>query len=173
MEDLKTAAGPDNAAHPPHETVRVEIILPGAAEPKALELPAGGDLPDAVRQALGLGPDTLLFEVDADEPLTEAPPGRKALRLVAHPARLITVEVNYDHRTERKDFPPSKTVFKVLQWAVGKQGFDLDPASAARANLILPGAETPLPRETAIGAYVAPGAHVLVVDLTLKDFTNG
>lgn len=173
MDDLKTTAGPDTAAHRRHDAVRVEVSLPSAADPKTLELPGGDGLPDAVRQALGLGPDTLLFEIDADEPLTEAPPGRKALRLVAHPARLITVEVNYEHRTERKDFPPSKTVFKVLQWAVSKQGFDLDPASAARANLILPGAETPLPREAAIGAYVAPGVHVLVVDLTLKDFTNG
>ena len=33
-----------------------------------------------------------------------------------------------------------------LQWAVGKHGYNLDPMTAAKANLILPGADEPLPR---------------------------
>jgi hypothetical protein len=64
-------------------------------------------------------------------------------------------------------------VFKVLQWAVSKKGFVLDPVAAAKANLILPGADAPLPRDAAVGKFVKPGHCTLMVDLTLKDFTNG
>jgi hypothetical protein len=95
------------------------------------------------------------------------------LRLVSHEARAVKVEVRYDHETRAHEFAPSKTVFRVLQWAVGKHGFRLDPTLAARANLILPDAENPLLREAVIGSFMPHGKHVLVVDLTLRDFTNG
>lgn len=173
MDHVKTDAGSGSAEHTPHELIRLEVSLPGEREPKVLELPAGDGLLDAVRQALGLSPDTLIFAFDGDEPLTQVPPGRKALRLAVHTARQITVMVNYEHLTKQENFPPSKTVFKVLQWAVSKKAYGLDPASAARANLILPGDDQPLPRDASIGSFVAPGEHVLTVDLTLKDFTNG
>jgi hypothetical protein len=56
---------------------------------------------------------------------------------------------------------------------VGKHGFNLAPLSAAKANLILPDATEPLPRDAVIGTYVKPHEQVLIVDLTLKDFANG
>lgn len=173
MEDVMTETGPDSAGHTAHDTVRIEVSLPGEPDPKVLELLLVDDVLDAARQALGLGPDILIFALDGDEPLAKAPPGRKALRLTVHTGREITVMVNYEHLTKEKKFSPSKTVFKVLQWAVGKSGFNLDPTSAARANLILPGNDQPLPREAPISSFVPSGEHVLVVDLTLKDFTNG
>lgn len=173
MDHVKTDAGPGSAEHTPQELIRLEVSLPGERAPKVLEFPAGDGVLDAVRHALGLSPDTLIFALDGDEPLTQAPPGRKALRLAAHKARQITVVVNYEHLAKQEDFPPSKTVFRVLQWAVSKKAYHLDPASAARANLILPGEDQPLPREASIGTFLAPGEHVLTVDLTLKDFTNG
>lgn len=173
MDHVKTDAGAGSAEQAPHELTRLEVNLPGERDAKVLELPAGDDLLEAVREALDLSPDTLIFAFDGDEPLTQVPPGRKALRLSAHKARQITVLVNYEHLTKQEQFPPSKTVFKVLQWAVSKKAFNLDPASAARANLILPGEDQPLPRDASIGSFVAPGEHVLTVDLTLKDFTNG
>ena len=83
------------------------------------------------------------------------------------------MRVRYEHKTEERTFSPAKTVFKVLQWAVGKQGFNLDPMSAAKANLILPGAEQPLPARRARQVTSSRANCTLVVDLTLKDFTNG
>jgi len=56
---------------------------------------------------------------------------------------------------------------------VSKHAFMLDPMAAAKANLILPGADAPLPRADVLGKYVKAGHCALVVDLTLKDFTNG
>ena len=60
-----------------------------------------------------------------------------------------------------------------LAMAVSKHGFNLDPMAAAKANLILPGADQPLPREDVLGKHVKGDRCTLVVDLTLKDFTNG
>lgn len=88
------------------------------------------DLLEAVRKALQLGLDVLLFERDKDKALTGMVTGRKALRLVAHRAKQISVYVRYEPLTKEETFRPSKTVFKVLQWAVSKKAFSLDPASS-------------------------------------------
>jgi hypothetical protein len=174
METMITADTPAAAAGShTDDIVRIEIEREGLVELVTLEIQEREDLLGHVRERLELDVDVLLFERDGDEPLTCHAKGRHALRLVAHRHRLITVEVRYEHRTIERTFAPAKTVFKVLQWAVGKHGYDLDPTSAARANLILPGADLPLPRESAIGKFTQPGECVLVVDLTLRDFTNG
>ncbi len=153
--------------------LRVEVERDGAVETLAIETAPQTDALDAVRKMLGLEEDDLIFELDGDEPLVGPVTGRKVLQLVVHKARKIKVQIRYEHRTEAREFGPAKTVFKVLQFAVGKKGFNLDPTVAARANLMLPGAQTPLPREAAIGSFVEKGERVLVLDLTLKDFTNG
>lgn len=173
METLKDASASAIAEDRSEEMIRIEIEREGAVELIALEVQDREDLLDHVRNQLGLDVEVLIFERDGDEPLTLHRKGRKALRLVAHRHRQITVKVRYEHKTEERTFSPAKTVFKVLQWAVGKQAFNLDPTSAARADLILPGAETPLPRDSAIGSFTQQGECVLVLDLTLRDFTNG
>jgi hypothetical protein len=174
METLEDAGGLANAdAQDAAEIIRIDVEREGHAELIALEIEERDDLLDHVRTRLDLEADVLIFERDKDEPLVEIIKGRRALRLVTHKHRQITVRVQYEHRTKEETVAPSKTVFKVLLWAVGKKGFDLDAMQAAKANLILPGAETPLPRDSAIGAFTQAGECVLVVDLTLKDFTNG
>lgn len=153
--------------------VRLEVECEGVSEPVGLEVVADDAMLVAIRDALALGPDVMLFERDGDEPLTAPIEGRNAVRLVAHCAKQIAVTVRYEHRSIERDFAPSKTVFKVLQWAVGKQGFGLDPTLAAKANLILPGAKVPLPRDSIIGSHTQAGVRELVLDLTFRDFTNG
>ncbi len=173
METLNDTNAPESAEDCLEEIVRIEIEREGNLELVAIEVEAREDLLDHVRERLGLTAEFLIFERGADLPLTKHPHGRKALRLLAHRHLEIMVRVQFEHRTAQATFSPAKTVFKVLQWVVGKDGFNLDPMSAARANLILPDATSPLPRDSAIGAFTQPGEHVLVVDLTLKDFTNG
>jgi hypothetical protein len=155
------------------DQVQVEAEVEDRPEPVVFAVPGGPRFVEAVRDELGVGRDMELFERDHDEPLTGLPKRRKTIRVVGHRCRQAVVEVRYEHRTKTERFPPSATVFKVLKWAVSKRGFDLDPMAAAKANLILPGAEAPLPREDVIGKYVKPGHCALVVDLTLRDFTNG
>jgi hypothetical protein len=160
--------------HDADELVRLEIEREGVTEIIELEVHPNVDLIDHVREKLDLEIDIHIFEREHDEPLACGIEGRKHLRLLAHRARLIEVTVHYEHHAKKKEFAPSATVFKVLQWAVSKHAYGLDPTNAAKANLILPGADQPLPRERTIGAFTAPGhPHHLVVDLTLKDFTNG
>jgi hypothetical protein len=155
------------------ELLHIEIEREGYDEIIEIELHRDIDMVAHVRRHLELDIDVHIFERDRDEPLARNIEGRRHLRLIAHPHRLIDVVVRYEHQQKEDRFPPSATVFTVLKWAVGKHGYRLDPQNAARANLILPGAEQPLPRDRAIGAFTKPGAPCLVVDLTLKGFTNG
>jgi len=154
------------------DKVRFEIEREGSDD--IVELEFEGEQPfDRVLGALGLEAATHLFERDKDEPLAGNCAGRRHMRLLAHSHRAIDVTVRYEQHSKDHRFPSSATVFKVLQWAVGKAGYRLDPTLAAKANLILPGAEQPLPRDRTIGSLTKPGHPELVVDLTLKDFTNG
>jgi len=157
-----------------HGPISVEVEFEDRLELVELEIVEVETFLDVIRGHLAVVEIIHIFERDQDEPLEHRPPGRKAMRLVAHRAHKIEVHVRYEHREEKRFFAPAKSVFTVLQWAVGRHAFDLDPMAAAKANLILPGADAPLPREDVIGKYVKHhGPHVLVVDLTLKDFTNG
>ncbi|MBA3880475.1 hypothetical protein [Sphingomonas sp.] len=155
------------------ELIHLEIEREGVVEIIELEIHPNVELIGHVREQLGLEIDVHIFERERDEPLLCGIEGRKHLRLLAHPARVIEVVVQYEHHAKKKEFAPSATVFKVLQWAVSKAAYGLDPTNAAKANLILPGADEPLPRERTIGSFTKPGHQHLVVDLTLKDFTNG
>jgi hypothetical protein len=171
METMNTAAGLKAARK--DDVVRIEVIHAGSVEAVVIDLQPAADPLAVLRLALAIEDDVLIFERDQDEALTCLPPGRKALRLVTHKARAIELVVRYDKDTHKKHFAPGKTVFKALQWAVSDKAFGLDPQAAPKANLILPGADEPLPREAALGSFVPHGHHELVVDLTLRDFTNG
>jgi hypothetical protein len=154
--------------------IDVEIEIEDREEPMGFSVIVDERFHETVRARIGVTEEMLhLFEHGDDKPLPSTPHGRKAIRLVGHRCPIIALQVRYEHRTIEHRFVPSETVFKALQWAVSKKGFGLDPVAAAKANLILPGADTPLPREAALGKFVKHGHCTLVVDLTLKDFSNG
>lgn len=158
----------------PHdEAVQVEVELEDHVEVLVVPITEDMVLVEVIRTKLELDADVHLFERDNDQPLHHHPHGRKHLRVVGHRCHQVTLEVRYEHLVKHHHFPPSATVFRALQWSVGKHGFNLDPMAAAKANLILPGADQPLPRDDVLGKYVKHGHCTLVVDLTLKDFTNG
>lgn len=155
------------------ELVRIEIEREGTEEIIEIALHRDVDMLSHIRAELNLDADVHIFERERDEPLACNVPDRRHLRLLAHSHRVIDVVVRYEHHEKDHRFAPSTTVFAVLQWAVGKHGYRLDPTIAPKANLILPGADEPMPRDRTIGSFTTPGSHRLVVDLTLKDFTNG
>jgi hypothetical protein len=165
---------PEGAAWAGHveEVVHIEVEI--ADQVEVLVIPANGNPHvEVVRERLSLEADVHLFERDLDEPFVHAQHHRRHVRVVGHKCHEVKLKVQYDHDTKPHDFRPSATVFKALQWAVGKHGYNLNPTQAAKASLILPGAEQPLPRDDVLGKYVKPGECTLVVDLTLKDFSNG
>ena len=153
--------------------VEIEVEIEAREEIVDLKLAAELGFNDKVRAHMGLGDDYHLFEHGHDVPLHQPPHGRKAIRLVAHRCKTVEVEIRYEHNTAKRRFAPAQTVYQALQWAIGPAAFNLDAVTAAKANLILPHAAAPLPREAALGKYVSPGHCALVVDLTLKDFSNG
>jgi hypothetical protein len=153
--------------------IDVEIEIEEREEPMGFAIVVDDRFRETVRTRIGATEEMHLFEHGHDEPLPCPPHGRKAIRLVGHRCRLVTLQVRYEHRTIEHTFAPAATVFKGLQWAVSKKGFGLDPVAAAKANLILPNADAPLPREDALGKFVKHSHCTLVVDLTLKDFSNG
>src|SRR3546814_10505865 len=115
-----------------------------------MDMEQDGELHEEGRRRRSIDGELHLFERDKDEPLTRAEKGRKHMRLLATSQRAIEVVVRYEHRSIEHKFAPSATVFKVLEWAIGKKGYGLDPLSAAKANLILPGADQPMPRDRTI-----------------------
>lgn len=151
-------------------TVHVELTIAEQPTPLSFEVSSLRELHATASKYFG-DEEFELSERDADEPLLELG-GRKAISVVAHRCKKVRVTVTFD-REIVDDFPPSSTVFKVLRWAVGKKGFNLDDDQQAKANLILAGEETPLPRETMIGQFITTSTCNLNVSLTLKDFTNG
>ncbi len=153
--------------------IDIEIEIEDREEPMGFSVVVDERFHETVRTFIGVTEEMHLFEHGHDKPLPCPPHGRKAIRLVGHRCPVVTLQVRYEHRTIEHPFVPSETVFKALQWAVSRKGFGLDPVAAAKANLILPAADTPLPREAALGKFVKHGHCTLVVDLTLKDFSNG
>ena len=155
-------------------TIRVEVEIEDRGVSEVIEV-EGGELDallGAVRSLVALE-DIHVFERDADEPISGEIGHKRALSVVVHRCRHIEVEVRYEHLAKTREFAPSATIFRVLHWAIGKHGFDLDDTARAKANLILPGAEQPLPTGDVIGRLVKHPACRLVLDLTLRDFTNG
>ncbi|RUV30511.1 MULTISPECIES: hypothetical protein [unclassified Mesorhizobium] len=160
--------GPDN-----RRIVRVELEFEDLPEHSHLEIEAG-DL-DAILHATRGKPGfekAHLFERDSEETLTGIG-NRRAISILVHRCRHVTVQVRYDGDTKSREFSPAVTILRVLQWAVSKRGFNLDDNAAAKANLMLPGADQPLPKDAMLGVYVKHPGCSLTLDLTLKDFTNG
>jgi hypothetical protein len=153
-------------------TVRFELEIEGVPAPVAAEIEGTLDaVLMVVRTHLQEG-DIRVFERNCDDEFVHAGT-RTAMRLVAHRAKRVDVKVHFEQHTKSHDFAPSATVYKVLQWAIEKHGFDLDETARAKANLMLPGADAPLPREAVIGSLFGSHDCNLVLELTLKDFTNG
>ena len=152
--------------------VRFELDIEGLPHAVAAEIEGTYEAVVAfVRQHLPSG-EIFLFERDKEDSFRDAG-GRKAIALVAHRAKSVLVNVQFEHQSKAHKFPPSTTVNTVLRWAVGKQGFNLDENAAAKANLMRPGASEPLDRSLVIGTLVGHHEHELTLELTLKDFTNG
>jgi hypothetical protein len=155
-------------------TVRVEVEIEDRKAIEVIEV-EGGSLEAVLREvrALAALADLHVFERGKDEPIGIEIEKLKVLSLHGHRCRKVTVRVHWNHEIREHEFAPSAHIHRVLLWAISKKGFNLDDTAKAKANLILPGAEEPLPKDAVIGSFVKHGACGLTLELTLKDFTNG
>lgn len=151
-------------------TTRIELTTFGA-ERRELKTESIQDLHAQISQLTGQEDKLHIFLVDSEEEL-QSLDGHRAAQAVAHKCTKAVVTVRMDS-AKTDNFPVSQTVRKVLDWATGKHGFNLDATSSAKANLILPGTDAPLDKQALIGQFVNPDSCSAEFVLTLKDFTNG
>lgn len=163
-------------------TMKFEVSVEGEGltDVEIIDLPEGGtgrDIVIAVAERDGFSPDeAILLVEDSGEmidillPLTEAAVGKVHH---VHRAREIEVSVYYNGHDKRHKFPPSARIQRVLDWAVGPEGFNVDKTIAPEMELALHGQETPLPKNAHIGRYVRHPHHQLVLDLIRGIIPNG
>jgi hypothetical protein len=149
----------------------IELESKGKIAQLDLDEPSVERLVQLARQHAG-EEDALVFEKGKDEQLHSVD-GRSAISIVVHRCKKISVSVNFEHHTEAEIFPPAATIFRVLRWAIGHKAFNLDETARAKANLMIAGQESPLPREDSLAKYVSGDTCRLTLELTLRDFTNG
>jgi len=87
------------------------------------------------------------------------------VHLHVHGCRKITVSVRYNGATKETQVPPGHTMEKVLDWAIGHRGFNLDPAAAADLTLRVPGSDLDLDLDLGIDAYAPIGTCAVLFDL--------
>jgi hypothetical protein len=161
--------------------IEVMVEGEGLAEIEIIRIPEGGKAREIVAAvALRSGfpaEEGILFIEDGNDPLDlalviveEAVTGK-----VHHVHRALHVEVSvlYQNEKKEKQFPPSARVQRVLDWAVGRDGFKIDPAIAPEMELALHGQTTPLPKNAHIGRYVRHHHHSLTLDLIRGVVPNG
>jgi hypothetical protein len=161
---------------------KIEVFVEGEglADVTSLEVPLGGTLRDIVVAAASRGgfsaDDALLFLEDAETPLDlGGVVGDEARGRVhhVHRARTVEVSVSYQASTKTKSFPPSATIQRVLDWAVGPDGFGLDPTLAPEMELALHGQTQALPKTAHLGRFVRNHHHHLHLDLVRGVVPNG
>jgi hypothetical protein len=121
--------------------------------------------------------EAVLFVEDEDEPLDFAAVvidehmGERIHHV--HRARHVEVTVFYQGREKNKSFRPSARVQRVLDWAVGRDGFNIDPAIAPEMELALHGQTVALPKSAHIGRFVHHPHHSVAFDLIRGVVPNG
>jgi hypothetical protein len=142
----------------------------------AVEVKIDGDVAVVIETVKGhaaFEEEVHIFERDGEAILEIDISTRKALSLVAHRCKEVRVTVHFEHHKKEHHFKPSASINRVLQWAVAIKDFGLDPTQRSKANLMLPGAKEPLSKDDVLAQLVHfPHCH-LILELTLKDFTNG
>jgi hypothetical protein len=162
--------------------MEVEIIVEGEGlvEVETIRVEEGchgREIIAAVAVKGGFPPEEgLLFLEDCDEPLDVAvvigqENGGKIHHV--HRAKKIEVSVFYQGRQLEKQFSPATRVQRVLDWAVGPQGFKIDKAIAPEMELALHGSTTALPKDAHIGRYLRHPQHELSFDLIRGVVPNG
>lgn len=125
------------------------------------------------------GEDVALFSVfveNLEEPCDPSKPvphqHRKHVHHV-HRHKRIEVSVDYGGETLMRTYPPSATVGSILKWAVGSEGFKIDPTFAPEMQLALVGSLVELPDAAHIGRYVQGHEHELELTLIRGVIPNG
>lgn len=161
----------------------VSVLVEAAGLPDALEIriPLGSKLRDIVVQVAAKAgfphEDAVIFVEDGETPLEldlviDEKYDHKRVHHV-HRAKKIEVIVFYQNGEKKKEFPPSARVKRVLAWAVGPEGFKIDPPVIPEMSLQLVGTTEPLRLDVHIGRLVHHRERVLKLNLVRGTIVNG
>jgi hypothetical protein len=165
------------------EEAEIEILVEGEglAEIEAIRVPRGSSALAIIVAVATKGAfpaeEAILFLEDSDAPvdpsilLIEEEVSGKVHHV--HRAHKVEVGVYYQARRITRHFPPSTRVQRVLDWAVGPDGFKIDPSIAPEMELALHGQTTPLPKTAHIGRYIRHPHCALDFDLIRGIVPNG
>jgi hypothetical protein len=163
------------------ESIAIMVEGEGLAEVELIHIPCGGTAAEIVAVVAVKGgymaEDAVLLTEDCDQPVdlalvvTEEVFGRRIHHV--HRARNIEVKVFYQMRHIDRRFAPSTRVQRALDWAVGPEGFKIDPSIAPEMELALHGHTTPLPKNAHLGRYLRHPCHELELDLIRGVVPNG
>ena len=116
--------------------------------------------------------DVQVWAEDADEPLaadaTVAMLADRDVAAVHVGTGQITVTVTYNGQTKSESFGPGTKIDKVLDWAVGRGGFNVPVGDRDDLVLRVSGTTDPLDPDTHIGTLVNKGEK-LALDLVPGD----
>lgn len=90
-----------------------------------------------------------------------------------HRRREIDVVVYYKEDKKERKYSPSTRIQRVLDWAVGPDGFNIDKTIAPEMELALHGHTNALPKNAHIGRYLRHPDHELAFDLIRGIVPNG
>lgn len=162
--------------------IAIEVLVEGEGltEVEIVRLPEGSIAREIVAAVATKGgfpvEEAFLFVEDCEEPLDLAliVENRMTDKVHhVHRTRKIDVGVFYQGRQIYRQFAPSVRVQRVLDWAVGSKGFNIDPVIAPEMELALHGETTPLPKNAHIGRYVRHPHCELALDLIRGIVPNG
>ena len=152
----------------------------GLADLEVVVVPSGATAREvvfAIAKKTGIAvEEAILFVEDCEEPLAldlEIERLKHSHVHHVHRARSIETTVYYQGQAKVKAFPPSARVQVVLEWAVGPEGFRIDPVIAPEMELALHGHTNELPRQAHIGRYARHPHRKLVLDLIRGVVPNG
>ncbi len=160
----------------------IEILVEGEglADIEIIRLPRGSAA-RAILAAIGVksgfpAEQAFLFVEDGEDPVDMAVlVENMAMERVhhVHRARKIEVRVFYQGRRIDNRFSPSTRIQRVLDWAVGPKGFNIDPTIAPEMELSLLDQKTAVPKNAHIGRYVPHPHCELDLDLIRGVVPNG
>lgn len=142
---------------------RVKVL---AAEAARAGLAAAGD--EAARVYLEDAEDALA----PGQTLEKAGVGPNA-HVHIHRCKKIAALVNFNRRSERREFPPSTTLRRIKKWATGNQGFDLTDVDASEHALQFCGRDVRPDEDIHIGTLAEVGSCSVCFDLVPKVRVEG
>jgi hypothetical protein len=162
----------------------IEILIEGEGlkDIEVIHVAAGSVARDIVVAVAAKGgfpaDEAVLFFEDGDEPIDLTAvivEERHAGKIHhVHRARHIEVVVFYKNETIERRFRPAARVQRVLDWAVGSEGFkNIDPPIVPELELSLHNTTTPLPKNAHIGRFAPHHQPRLELDLIRGVIPNG